>query len=182
MSRIASGKLNQLESMLSQLYQPKFDLRSAFDAALAPAGMPDGDGTEDEELDDDAGAGDGSGDAGGDAGGSGDGNDSGVKDPDKKKLSDEAAANRVKAKQEKDRADKAEAELRKIQDKDKSELEKAQRDLNEYKDKYEKASALVVEKAYDVEFALKHAAKFNDPELALLALRKDTSIKVDEDG
>lgn len=178
MSRVASGK-ESLTDLLLRLYPPIVDLRSAFDAALSPAGMPDGEG--DEEDDDD-----GSDDGDDDADSSGDDSSGGeadvIKDPEKKKLSDEAAKHRTRANAEKIRADKFEAELRKIQDKDKSELEKTQRDLEEAVKERDALKEEVRSMKVSVEFSLKHASKFRDAEAALTLLERKGEFSVNDDG
>jgi hypothetical protein len=115
------------------------------------------DGDDDEDEDDKDGTGDGEDEGGEGASGAGteddkSGDKSSIKDPEKKRLSDEAAAHRVRAKAEKERADKAEAELRKLTDKDKSELEKAQRDLKETGEKLAAAEVKITDQALRLAF------------------------------
>jgi hypothetical protein len=143
---------------------------------------------DEDDKDDKDGAGDGGDDESGD-GASGTGTDAtkpsgkdDIKDPEKKRLSDEAAAHRVRAKAEKDRADAAEAELRKLTDKDKSELEKAQRDLKETTARAEKAEAQVSDMTLRLSFYESGAAAlFKDHEDARKLLDFST-LKPGDDG
>lgn len=178
-SQVASGTQESLNDVLSQLFPPKFDLRSAFDAALAPAGMPEGDGEEDEDADDGSGDDD-TGSSGDGEGGSGSADD--VKDPDKKRLSDEAAKHRVAAKTEKDRADALAAKLKQFEDKDKTEFEKVQRDLEETKAELAKHREITKNQAVDLAFFKGGAAAlFKNPATALKLL--DVSdIAPDDEG
>lgn len=116
----------------SDTFNPAMDLRSMF--ALSAKAFEPGDG--DEETNDGGDGGDGSSGTGGTGGedgnsASGTGTNGTVKDPERQRLSQEAAARRVEAKAEKTRADALELELRKLTDKDKSELELAQRTVQE---------------------------------------------------
>jgi len=159
-----------------------YDLRFAFASAVPWAGRPDGDddgsgtgtgeGTDSDNDDDASGAeGEGSEETGGE-----------IKDPDKKRLSDEAAAHRNRAKAEKERADKLAAELKTLQDKDKSELEKAQRDLAELKPKLDAANATIKAQAVRLAFFESGAAKqFKSTTLVLKNLDLD-GIEVDDEG
>lgn len=161
------------------------DLRFAFASAVPWAGRPEGD--------DDGGTGTGTGEGTGEgASGAGEGtgsegtgsDDTGgeVKDPDKKRLSDEAAKHRNAAKAEKERADKLAAELKSLTDKDKSELEKAQRDLAELKPKLDAANATIKQQAVKLAFFDSGAAaQFKSTTLVLKNLDLD-GIEVDDEG
>ncbi len=159
------------------------DLRFAFASTVPWAGRPEGDG--------DGGSGAGTGEAG-----DNDDNDDGsaegetgseetggeIKDPDKKRLSDEAAAHRNRAKAEKERADKLAAELKALTDKDKSELEKAQRDLAELKPKLDAAQDTIKAQAVKLAFFESGAAaQFKSTTLVLKNLDLN-GIEVDDEG
>lgn len=108
--------------------------------------------------------------------------DDDVKDPDKKRLSEEAARHRVAAKSEKERADAAEAKLRELEDKDKSELEKVTRDRDELQGKVEKQSATIADQALRLAFFESGAsALFKNPVTARKLLDL-SALKADEDG
>lgn len=142
---------------------------------------------------DDQGSGEGADDG---ASGSGDSDDSGeggegangsadsgsIKDPDKKRLSDEAAAQRIKAKAEKERADKLDAELRKLQDKDKTELELKTREAKESAERAERAESLVKSMAVELAFYRSGVVgRLEDPSDAY-ALLDFSDITPDDDG
>ena len=113
-----------------------FDLRFAFASAVPWAGRPDdggdggsgtdGAGTGDPNADDDDGNDGSTGSTTGDDNTGGD-----VKDPEKQRLSQEAANWRTKLRDAEKLLEEQGKKLREIEDKDKSELEKAQRDLKE---------------------------------------------------
>jgi hypothetical protein len=134
-----------------------FDLRSAFDDAIARSYHPADDGDKSGDT------GSGSGDTGdlsgssgsGDSGSSGTSTDSGstgddIKDPEKKKLHEEAAQWRVKHKEAETELVKLQQQLRAFEDKDKGELEKATRDRDEYKAALDKANAVIREQAINL--------------------------------
>jgi len=98
------------------------------------------------------------------------------------RLRAEAAANRVKSKEEKERAEKAEAELKKIRDAELSEIEKAQKLAEESTSRASAAEA----KAQALALALtveREANKLNfrDPSDAQSMLSLD-NIELDDDG
>jgi hypothetical protein len=115
-----------------------------------------GTGADDDDSDDDTGSGT---------------DDKSIKDPDKKKLSEEAKQHRLRAKNEKARADKAEAELRKLSDKDKSELEKAQRDLDETTKERDKLREISRTQGLRLAFFESGAADLLDPTVKADALK-----------
>jgi hypothetical protein len=175
----ASGQTNIIsEALMEEL---RYDLRSAFRFPQ----FWDGEGD------------DGGGDGGGDDGASGtddgadgkdgkqdppDEPDGKVKDPDKKKLSDEAAAARVAKKAAEKRAEELEAELQAIKDKDKSELEVTQRDHGKLKEKFEAVTE--ENKSLRREVAtLRAASKFNfvDLKVATRIALEEAGITGDED-
>lgn len=124
----------------------------------------------------------GDGDEGGEGAEGASGSDGTIKDPEKKRLSDEAAAHRNRAKTEKERADKAEAELRKITDKDKSELELKTREAAEATERATKAEARALEMSVELAFFKSGVAgRLEDPSDALRLLDLD-DIKPDDDG
>lgn len=140
MSRQASG--NTLDNLVK-------DLRPFFRNIVINF---DGEG-EGEEGGEGSGEGEEGGESGEGASGTGTGSGEGsIKDLEKKRLSDEAAAHRIKAKAEKERADAAEARLREFEDKDKSDLEKATRDLTEKDQALQTAQATISAMAVDLAF------------------------------
>jgi hypothetical protein len=139
MTRQASS--NPLETIIRDLRPFLSNIVVSFDEDK------DDDKDDDDEKDDE-----GEGASGTGTDGDKEGSKDAIKDPEKKRLSDEAAAHRVKAKAEKERADTAEAELRKLTDKDKSDLEKAQRDLTEATAKLATAEAQVSDLTLRVAF------------------------------
>lgn len=156
---------------------PTFDLREAFAKALSPAGRPDddeGDEGEDDEGDDDADEGD------DDAG-----DDRDVKDPEKQRLSREAAKHRTRAKEEKAKRLELEKRLRDLEDKDNDdEKQKLERDLGEATTKLEDATNdrnEAIMRAALAEAQLEHG-RFKDPEYIDFLLRREDDIEVDEDG
>lgn len=166
---------------------PTMDLRAAFDSAFPLAADTDTSGSGGS----DAGSGEGGAGTAGDVGtgsaetgadaGEGDGS-AVVTDPDKKRLSDEAAEWRRKLR-EQEESNKALADkLRLFEDKDKSELEKAVRDAAEYKQKVDtleaKLSSIVVKMAF---FETGSAAMFRNAATGLQLLDLD-GITVGEDG
>lgn len=166
-----------------------WDLRRAFDSAFPLAADTSGDGGSGDSGSGNGGdSGDGTGsegdDGSGDTGAGSTDDDKDVKDPDKKKLSDEAAAHRNKAKAEKERADAAEAKLREYEDKNKSELEKAQRDAEEYKKKNEKLQATVSDQAVKLAFFESgSAALFKNATTGLRLLKEELGeLKPDDEG
>lgn len=112
---------------------------------------------------------------------SGDGKPSGkpVEDPDKKRLSDEAARHRVRAKEAETRLQDVERELRELRDKGKPEEElKAQRlkELEERVPKLEKENATLrtdnQRLSIETQVLKQSDVKFRDPEVALELLMK----------
>lgn len=163
-----------------------FDLRSAFAPVLNVSGMPEGDDEEEEDDETDkGGTGDGGDDGEGDGSG-GDDADKDVKDPDKKRLSDEAAKHRNNAKAEKKRADELAAKLQAIEDKDKPEIERLTKENKDLASKVSDLESRNQQLAIENEFVLKHANRFDDPDVARLVLEKkygkEDGINVDEDG
>jgi hypothetical protein len=157
-----------------------FDLRSAFH--LVPVGRPDGDEDEDDELDSGSGA-----EAGGDEGEdvtSGDGSQPGddIKDPEKKRLHDEAAKHRMAARTAVLERDELAKKLKEYEDKDKSELEKAQRDLKDEQAARQALEAQVQTLSVKLAFFESGAAaQFRNSETALRLLDlKD--LKPNEEG
>ena len=171
MIRQASG--NSLETMVRDLRPFLRNLVINFDA-------DDDKDDKDDDTDGDDGSGDGASGTGTDDDKSGD--KSIVKDPEKKKLSDEAAAHRVKAKAEKERADLAEAELKKLTDKDKSELEKAQRDLKETSEKLATATATIADQSLRLAFFESGASGLFKNPTSARKLLDFSSLKANDEG
>lgn len=186
MSRNVKSQFTNEDSVLRGL----IDLRRAWIPTITFANSPADDGKKDDDDKDDKGDGSGSDDGNGGSGASGSGasgqdgstDTDDVKDPEKKRLSDEAANRRIQLKAEKERADKAELELRKLTDKDKSELEKAQRDLVEITKKAERLESVTMAQAVKLSFFESGAhALFRKPETALKLLDL-SDLKPDDDG
>lgn len=157
-----------------------FDLRSAFTDIFNVSGAPD-----DEENKGEGEGGDGD-DDGGDGNEDDAGEDSGdgtkIKDPEKKKLSDEAAKYRVRAKELADELAEKTKRLKEVDDKDKSELEKAQRDAKEALERAEKAEARALEREVKLAFYDSGAASlFRNPATALKLLDLG-DLKPDDEG
>lgn len=163
------------------------DLRNAFDSAFPWAADTDtGTGTgsgEGATGDGKTGSESGTGETGAGTGTEGT-DDKDVKDPEKKRLSDEAAQHRTKAKAEKERADAAETKLREYEDKNKSELEKAQRDAEEFKAKADKLQAQVNDQAVKLAFFESgSAALFKNATTGLRLLKEELGeLKPDDEG
>lgn len=141
----------------------------------------DGDESEDDTGDASGGTDD-TGDEGGDGGASGASGSDAIKDPEKKRLSDEAAAQRVKARDEKTRADTAEAKLREIEDKNKTALEVAERDRDEARSRAEKAEGQVAEMSLRLSFYESGAAGLFQNPNHVRKLLDLSSLKANEDG
>lgn len=173
MSRNASGK--------------NFELRTELARLLSNVCIEwDADDDDDDKDKGASGSGDGTDDEGGEgesgASGSDSGGDATVKDPDKKRLSDEAAKHRQTAKEAKAELASTQKKLREIEDKDKSELEKAQRDNVEKDRLIAEKDAIISKQAVQVAFVMSGAAAlFRDSEDALRLLDL-SDLKPNEDG
>jgi hypothetical protein len=174
MSKEASGSYEEILKDVMGL----FDLRDAFSSPLSFAGEDDGgddgddgsddtDGTEEDDSSTDD----------GDDDGSASGSDKDIKDPEKKRLSEEAAAARVKAKQERKLREAAEKELRDLKDAAKPEEERKNARLQELEEMVPKFQQMAVENAL---FRAGAFDRFVDPEAALKFL--DLSEFEVEDG
>jgi hypothetical protein len=168
----------------------RYDLRFAFASAWPWAARPEGEGGEGSgtgEGTSGSGEGEGSGSSGDAGAGTGDDKEKeGVKDPDKKRLSDEAAQHRNRAKAAEKERDEALTKLRELEDKDKTESEKNKRDAEEAKAKAAKAEAKLKEQAVKLAFFdCGAAALFHDAGDALSLLEKMEGfkdIKPDDEG
>lgn len=157
------------------------DLRGAFAKLAAYAPEDDDDDKEDEGGDGSSGTGADDDESGKDSSESKTGKDA-IKDPEKKKLSDEAAKYRRELRDTKARAEAAEKRAKEFEDKDKSELELAQSGLKEMTERAEKAEAKLAEQALDLAFFRSGAsALLNRPDQAakLMDLK---SLTPDEEG
>lgn len=136
------------------------------------------------EGDGSGGEGEGEGSSGTGAGdGSSDGKsgDQVINDPEKKKLSDEAAQWRIKLRETESKLTEASNKLREIEDKDKSELEKSQRDLAEAQKELETLRQTVQDQAMKVAWVESGAASlFKNPMVAFKLLDL-TSVEI-KDG
>jgi hypothetical protein len=170
--------------MQRALRQPTIEeLKAAFALALSPAGRPDGDDKDTSGGGDDKG--DSSGAAGDDTKQQGDG-DPDVKDTDAKLRSDEAARYRNERNQIKSAFDEQAARLKELEDKDRSKEEKLERDNKELVAERDALKAALNDTRLELAFT-KAAVdmKFEDPDLALLAVKRDQGkdeFKVDDDG
>lgn len=155
------------------------DLRFAWDrksVRYAPAG--EGEGGEGGEG---SGEGDGSSGSGAGEGSEGKKPEPTINDPEKKKLSDEAAKYRTELRAEQVAKKELEDRLKAIEDKDKTELEKAQRDLTETSEKIKAMEALVQRQALEVAWVQSGAsALFKNPSVAFKLI--DTSKLEVKDG
>jgi len=130
-----------------------------------------GDGNEDDK----GGQGDGS-----SGSGTGDGSDGkkpdepAIKDPEKKKLSDEAAKYRTSLRDAEAKLTEAQKKLQEFEDKDRTDLEKAQRDNTKLSDENEKLKALVDSQALKVAWVESGAAAlFKNPSAAFKLIEID---------
>lgn len=191
MSLIASGISAKALEVIESVMDP-YDLRSAWTLTLPFAADTSGSGSG--EGGGEGGSGEGGGDEGG-SGSSGDGSGSGseegnegtgsaegIKDPEKKRLSDEAAAHRVKAKELQTALEQAQAKLKEIEDKDKDELTKAQESVKTLNETVEKLQSQVKTQAVKLAFYDSgEAAKYRNPARALRLLDLD-DIEPDDEG
>lgn len=122
------------------------DLRSAFASQAFAPGDDGDDEEEDGEGEGSSGTGAEGGNEDGSSGSTGKASDSAIKDPEKKRLSDEAAARRLEAKQFKKERDELALKVQKFEDADKSELELAQKTATEATAQIEKLQATLSEK------------------------------------
>jgi hypothetical protein len=172
-------------------FEQMFDLRSAFDDAISrafnsdtgSAGTSSGDGG----SSGDTGTGDSGSSGSGQSGSSGTSTDSGstgddVKDPEKKKLHEEAAQWRIKHKDAEAQLTELQKQLRSFEDKDKTELDKAVRDRDEFKAALEKANDIIKQQAIKLAFFESGAsAQFKNPATALKLLDLG-DVKIEDDG
>lgn len=158
-----------------------FDLRSAF--TVLPIFRPGGEGEEDEDEGNDEGNGDEGGEGNDDgASGTGDQTGSDIKDPEKKRLSDEAGRYRTALRQaEKERNDLA-AWKKQVEDADKTEVEQLKGQVADVtKERDGLATELTQHKLELAFYKCGAAAQLRDPSDALKFLDLK-EIKVDEDG
>lgn len=155
MTRNASGK--------------SFTVQTRLQSLLAKVVVDYADPNEEEEEEDPEGEGENSGEGEGGQG-SGGAKDP-VKDPDKKRLSDEAAKYRKERNAAKKELEDAQKRLKEIDDASKSDLEKAQRDLTEAQTKLADIEARDTVKARKLAFYESGAAgRFKNPKHALQLL------------
>lgn len=163
---------------LLELVEPMFDLRRAFDLALSPVGRPDDDEDDDDTDDEDD-------DTSGDDTDDEDFNRKDrVNDPERQRLSREAAKYRNRAKEERKQREELEHRLKELEDKDNDdELAKTRRDLEEAQEASSKATAelgATLLRAAFAEGQLEHG-RFKDQDYGLFLLGKNEDIEV-EDG
>lgn len=115
-------------------------------------------------------------------GSSGDGSNDDIKDPEKKRLSDEAAKYRTERNDMKAELDEARKRLKEIDDADKSELEKAQSDLADAQAETDKLRTQVRDQAIELAFFTSGAASLFKNAATARRLMDLDSLKVDEDG
>lgn len=183
MSHKPAATLSTLTSIVDEVVNA-MDLRSAFNVTIPWAGMPEGDKDDndddnnDDDNDDDGGDEDDTDASGKGAEKPGDS----IKDPEKKRLHDEAARYRNERNQLKKERDELAKFKRENEDKDKSELQKAQRDLQEVTNERDELVSELSSAKLDLAFFKSGVAgQFRDPADALKFLDlKD--IKVDDDG
>lgn len=163
-----------------------FDLRRLFPHLNAASYAPDDDkggddgGDDDDEDDDDDDS-----DAGGDDKGKGgkEGFDKdAIKDPEKKRLHDEAKKHRLEAKAAKKERDDLLREKQEREDKDKPELERLKGENETLKAEVAKLQERDLTNSVKSEFGMKYAKQFQDAEDALDILVRRHKFEVDDDG
>lgn len=112
----------------------------------------------------------------GDAAGEGSGEE--IKDPEKKRLADEAAKHRREKNEASRQLAEANKRLKELEDKDKSELEKAQGDLKAHTEKVATLATTNGKLALEVAFLKVANGRFRDPDDAL-ALLDRSKIEID---
>jgi hypothetical protein len=98
-----------------------------------------------------------------------------------KKLSDEAAAHRVRAKAAEQALEAANLKLREYDDKDKSELEKAQRDAQEALERAVKAEEALTKQKLDNAFLESNTVKWKNAKTAMKLIDL-SEVKINDDG
>lgn len=132
---------------------------------------------------DDGGEGEGGDDGSGDGTGGADTDDQSIKNPELKKLHDEAARHRNEAKAERAERLKVEAKLKEYEDKDKTELEKLQSENTELKERLALAESELATVRLDNAFVLSGAASlFKDSSDGWIILQRKNTFEPDEDG
>lgn len=184
MSREASGTQSSDVSAILDAPKRPVDLRFAWDRLREGVAFSDtgNDGGGGDDGDDDDGDGDGDDGTGGAEGANGANNDSKVKDPEKKRLSDEAAAARVKARDTQKTLDETLARLKEFEDKDKTETDLLKAAKEELETKVSSLSDTVQKQAVRLAFFESGAAAlFRNPATALRLIDlKD--IEIDDEG
>lgn len=181
----ASGDIDILSEQVERVLNP-FDLSSLFHSlydlrSAAPDDDDDGDEDNDEsdgdeEDEEDSGS-------GGTGKGKGDKDDKSVDDPDKKRLSDEAAKYRRLRREEREKREAAEARLRELEDKDKGDAEKLTAEVKTLTTRAEAAEAQVSDLAREVAIARASRGKnIADHDLLEFLLTKEKVEYLDEDG
>lgn len=136
MSRMPAATVSVLKLIVDDVVND-MDLRSAFLPTFTMSGRPDGDGdgddNEEDDSEDDSGEDDDSNDDD-DASGAKSKSQKDVKDPEKKRLHEEAGKHRNAAKVAAKERDALAVKLKEYEDKDKSEVEKLQGDLKSAQD------------------------------------------------
>lgn len=161
----------------SQRRKPSFDLRSAFHSLSAFAAQSEGEEEEDDKQEVDEGDGD---DPDGTSGESGSGDD--VKDPEKKRLSEEAARHRVKAKALEKELEELKQWRKEQEDAKKSNEERLEGALKEATDKIASMQDTLKSQAVRLAFFESgEAAKFKSPSAALKLMDLD-GIEPDDEG
>lgn len=172
-----SDNIDNVEPILNPM-----DLRSLFrnlDLLRSAAPGDDGDGGDDDGDDNDDGddGDDGSGGTGGDD------KDDKVQDPDKKRLSDEAAKYRRLRREEREKREAAEKRLRELEDKDKDDSERLSGDLKVVTEERDSLKSKVESFAKEVAIARAIRGKnIADPDYLEHLLDKEKVEYIDEDG
>lgn len=170
-----------IDSLLSAAVSP-FDLRRAFELALAPAGAPNDDDDGDDDAGDDAGDDDDGDDASGDDN-DGNADDADDDDSEAKLRSREAAKYRTRAKSERQKREAAEAELQKLKDKDGDAVDVATRKATEAEERATEAETALNGALFEAAFAQVQLdlGAFKDPKYVRYLLDQDDDVQV-EDG
>lgn len=181
MSRTPAATAHILSTIVDDVVNA-MDLRSAFTLSHSYSGRPEADDKNDDDNEDDN-DGDEEDNEDDDTGGTDDSSpDKDIKDPDKKRLSDEAAKYRNQAKQAAKERDKFAAELKKHEDGKKSENERLEGDLKAANEKVSKLEGQLKTNSVELAFFKSGAAAgFKSASTALRLLDLD-GIEPDEDG
>lgn len=170
-----SNQLPESEELIEMLGEhfSLWDLRHAFNLSLAAQGDDDeeneDENDEEEDEDDDAASGDGD---------KGDAAKGAVKDPEKKRLSDEAARHRLKAKNERLARRKAERELNELKTKDLPDAQKIEQERDEAIKERDKAKSDAHQAKIQLQLVRQASSmKFKDLDVVALLVEKEVDFE-----